>query len=619
MTAANIVEESHRIMKAVKTAVPRVLGAACLVACAAVGWANMPEPPPDVVSSATTMAATHPAPAQAWAQLADQYFDTVYLQFNPTAGTSAGLHAYDARFEDYSRSGIDAQVAALHAFERKIAAFPADGLDQSDQGDRAYLLGTIRSALLTLEVIRPWQRDPDFYSTAIANGAYTIMERDYAPAEVRLAALIARERSMPAALAAARTNLNTPPRVFTAITLEQLPGIIALFKNDVPAAFSGVKDPRLLESFQAANAAVIDALVGYQRWVRSSLAPKSHGDFRIGAAAFSEKLKDDEMVDLPLDRLLEIAYQDLRRNQAAFRETARQLDPRKAPAQVLEELRDDHGPPDQLLRAFQGTFDSLIEFVRTRKIVVIPSDVRPILEETPPFMRATTFASMDTPGAYETGSKAAFFNVTVPEAGWPAARIRESMAAFNVGTIVSTAIHEAYPGHYVQFLYTPRLQSRVRKMLYSNSNVEGWAHYCEQMMLDEGYGHPGWGAKDERESKLIRLGQLTDALLRDARFIVGIKMHTGRMTMDQAVQFFVREGYQSRAVGLVETKRGTSDPTYLYYTLGKLMILKLRADAQEREGAAFSLEKFHSRFLDQGGVPLPIVRKALLGGDSPVL
>ncbi len=579
----------------------------------------MPEPPPDVVTSATSMTAATSTPSAAWERLVDQYFDTVYLPFNPTAGTSAGLHAYDGRFEDHSRAGIDAQVAALHAFEGKIAAFPADGLDETDAGDRAYLLGTIRSALLTLETIRPWQRDPDFYSTAIANGAYTIMERDYAPAEVRLAALIARERNMPAALAAARANLRAPPRVYTKIALEQLPGIIALFKRDVPSAFSEVKDPRLLESFRAANAAVIDALAGYQKWVRTSLAPKSNGDFRIGAAAFGEKLKDDEMVDIPLDRLLEIAYQDLRRNQAAFRETARQLDPHKAPTQVLDELRDDHGPPDQLLHDFQGTFGNLIEFIRTRKIVAIPSDVRPILEDTPPFMRATTFASMDTPGAYETGSHAAYFNVTVPEAGWPPARIRESMAAFNVGTIVSTAIHEAYPGHYVQFLYTPRLRSRVRKMLYSSSNVEGWAHYCEQMMLDEGYGRPGWGAKDERESKLIRLGQLTDALLRDARFIVGIKMHTGRMTMDQAVHFFVREGYQSRAVGVVETKRGTSDPTYLYYTLGKLMILKLRADAQEQEGAAFSLEKFHSRFLDQGGVPLPIVRKALLANDSPVL
>ncbi len=234
-------------------------------------------------------------------------------------------------------------------------------------------------------------------------------------------------------------------------------------------------------------------------------------------------------------------------------------------------------------------------------------------------MRATTFASMDPPGAYETGSHKAYFNVTVPDSNEAPAEVSEKMAAFNTGTIVSTSVHEAYPGHYVQFLFMPQIHSRVRKTLYSSTNVEGWAHYCEQMMLDEGYGQPGWGARDAREAKLLRLGQLDDALLRDARFIVGIEMHTGKMTMDQAITFFHDEGYQTRATGQVETKRGTGDPTYLYYTLGKLMILKLRGDVQKQQGKKFSLEKFHDEFLRQGGVPLPIVRRAMLGNDSPAL
>jgi uncharacterized protein (DUF885 family) len=194
------------------------------------------------------------------------------------------------------------------------------------------------------------------------------------------------------------------------------------------------------------------------------------------------------------------------------------------------------------------------------------------------------------------------------------------MSEFNVGTIVSTSVHEAYPGHYVQFLWVNNTKlSKVRKIVTANSNVEGWAHYCEQMMLDQGYGQPGAGAKDMREANLIRLGQLQDALLRDARFVVGIKMHTGQMTFDQAVDFFVSDGYQSRSVGTVETKRGTSDATYLYYTLGKLQIMKLRADLQQKEGATFSLQQFHDDFMKQGGAPIKIVRKALLGDDSPTL
>jgi len=193
------------------------------------------------------------------------------------------------------------------------------------------------------------------------------------------------------------------------------------------------------------------------------------------------------------------------------------------------------------------------------------------------------------------------------------------MHSFNVGTVISTAVHEAYPGHYVQFLWVPQAPSRVRKLLGANSNAEGWAHYCEQMMLDEGYGQPGQGAKDAREAKFLRLGQLQDALLRNARFIAGIEMHTGSMTFDQAVDFFQKEGYQSKETALVETRRGTSDPTYLYYTLGKLEILKLRNDLKQKQGNAFSLQEFHDNFLRQGWPPIKIVREALLGDESPTL
>jgi uncharacterized protein (DUF885 family) len=324
-------------------------------------------------------------------------------------------------------------------------------------------------------------------------------------------------------------------------------------------------------------------------------------------------------VDLPLDKLLEIAWADIHRNQEHFKEVAKELEPNKDPRQVLEQLGSDHPAPDQLLYSFRATFDSVIGFIRDHHIVTIPSDVRPTVEETPPFMRATTFASMDTPGPYEKHATEAYFNVTLPDPKMTPAEVEGYMHSFNVGTIISTAVHEAYPGHYVQFLWVPQAPSRVRKLLGANTNVEGWAHYCEQMMLDAGYGQPGAGAKDERESKLLRLGQLQDALLRDARFIVGIELHTGKMTFDEAVAFFQKEGYQSKETAMVETKRGTGDPTYLYYTLGKLEIMKLREDLEKKEGAAFSLEKFHDEFLKQGFPPIKIVREAMLGDSSPTL
>jgi len=556
---------------------------------------------------------------QKFAAESDAYFDEFYFPSQPTQGTLAGYHQYDAKLEDPSRKSIDAQIAALHDFEKRISAIPAASLALTTRGDRELVLSNIRTTLLTLETVRPWEKNPDNYSGSISNAAFSLMERKFAPPEERLRSLIAREKLMPKSLVAARENLKNPPRIYTEIAIEQLPGIVSFFQHDVPLAFADVKDAGLNAEFAAANGAVIAALTDYQNWLKTDLLPKSNGDFRIGAETFSKKLAYDEMVDTPLDKLLEIGTADLNKNKAEFNRIARELEPDKDPRAVLEELGQNHPAPDQLLQSFRDTFTGLIGFIQSHHIVTIPSEVRPILEETPPFMRATTFASMDTPGPFEKHATEAYFNVTLPDPSMTPAEVEGYMHAFNVGTVISTAVHEAYPGHYVQFLWTPRAPSRVRKLLGANSNAEGWAHYCEQMMLDEGYGQPGTGAKTEREAKFLRLGQLQDALLRDARFVVGIKMHTGQMSFDEAVSFFEREGYQSHETGVVEAKRGTSDPTYLYYTLGKLEIMKLRADMRKKQGAAFSLQQFHDAFLAQGFPPIQIVRQTMLGDDSPAL
>lgn len=563
-------------------------------------------------------AATNTAKQQ-FQKISDEYFDQLYFPSQPTAGTLAGYHQYDTQLEDYSRKSIDTQIVALKSFETRVAAIPPADLDQTTQGDRDLVLSSIRSTLLTLETIRPWEKNPDIYSSGITNSAFTIMERKFASPDDRLRSLIAREKLMPSRLEQARANLKNPPHIYTEIALEQLPGSISFFEHDVPLAFADAKDAAVKAEFEKTNTAVIAALKSYQEWLKTDLVPRSNGDFRIGAETFSKKLQYDEMVDLPLDKLLEIGWANLHKNQQHFNELAKELEPDKEPSAVLLELGADHPAPDQLLNSFRATFNGLVDFIRQHRIVTIPSDVRPILEETPPFMRATTFASMDTPGPFEKHATEAYFNVTLPDAKMTPAEVEGYMHSFNVGTIISTAVHEAYPGHYVQFLWVPEAPSRVRKLLGANSNAEGWAHYCEQMMLDEGYGQPGAGAKNEREAKFLRLGQLQDALLRNARFIVGIEMHTGKMTFDEAVEFFQKEGYQSKETATVETKRGTSDPTYLYYTLGKLEILKLRDDLKKKQGAAFSLEQFHNDFLRQGFPPIKIVREAMLGDNSPAL
>jgi len=557
---------------------------------------------------------------QTFGYLTQQYFEQVYFKYSPTAGTSAGLHQYDMQLEDYSAANVQRQIAALHEWEKKISAIDPSELDAEPAADRDILLNSIRGTLLELDVVRGWEKNPDSYSSGVTNSIFVLMERPYAPANVRLRAVVARERLIPQVFVEARKNLKDPPRIYTEIALEQIDDLVSFFQTDVPSAFADATDAQAKAEFARSNAAVIAALQSYGAWMKSDLLPRSNGDFRYGADTFRKALAYNEMVDIPLDRLLQIGYADLHKNQAEFARVAKEIDPSKTPQQELAELATMHPPPDQLLATFHNTFDSLVGFIRERHIITLPSDVQPTLEETPPFMRATTQASMDPPGPFETHSTKAYFNVTLPEKDWSAERVAEHMAAFNVGTIVSTSVHEAYPGHYVQFLFTPQFPSTIRKLLGANTNIEGWAHYCEQMMLDEGYATTT--AKTEREAKLIRLGQLQDALLRDARFIVCIRMHTGvggALSIDQAEQFFVSEGYQSRAIATMETKRGTSDALYLYYTLGKLEILKLRSDMQAKEGAAFNLQQFHDEFMHQGFAPIKVIRKAMLHDDSPVL
>ena len=491
--------------------------------------------------------------------------------------------------------------------------------------DRQILLNSIGSNLLTLEVIRPWEKNPDSYSSGITNSAFVLMERPFAPANDRLRALVEREKLMPQVLLDARTNLKNPPKSTPRSPSNRSTASSASSRPTSPRPFRTPPIPTSKPSSPQTNAAVIAALQSYGAWMKSDLLPRSNGDYKLGTDTFAKKLSYDEMVDIPLPRLLEIAYADLHKNQAEFARIAKEVDPTKTPQQVLAELAAIHPAPDQLLGSFHNTFDDLISFIRTHHIITIPSDVQPTLEETPPFMRATTQASMDPPGPFETHSKKAYFNVTLPEKDWTPEHVAEHMAAFNVGTVVSTSVHEAYPGHYVQFLWQDQFPSKIRKVIGANTNIEGWAHYCEQMMLDQGYAAAPPNATPEqiRQARLIRLGQLQDALLRDARFVVAIELHTntatGPWTIDQAVDFFVNQGYQSRSVGLMETKRGTSDATYLYYTLGKLEIMKLREDLKKKEGPAFNLQQFHDDFMRQGFAPIKVIRKAMLHDDSPVL
>ena len=554
-----------------------------------------------------------PAPAPgsgdaAFASLATNFLDDHY-QRHPSHATDLGIHRYDDQLEDRSQAAVKGESDALRSFRAKLTAVDPTTLTPASALDREQLLHAADESLLELETIRMWTKDPDSYSSGVTNAAYVIMKRSYAPEDVRLKALIAREVKMPAVLQEARVNLDHAVPIYTQIAIEQIDGNISFFTKDVPAAFAGVTDKALLADFKQANDGVIAALRTYKTFL-NDLLPKAKDGFAYGADIYARALSAQEAVDLPLDRLLQIAEADRQKNEDAFKAAARLVDPTRPAEAVLASLQLDHPPADKLLQATQDTLDAIRQFITDHHIVTIPPSDPAQVKETPPFMRSTTSASMDTPGPFEAAKLRAFYNMTLPDPRWPRTQQDAFMRQWYYAMMSNVSVHEVYPGHYVQFLYASAFPSDVRRVFGANTNSEGWAHYCEQMMLDEGF-HAG-------EPK-YRLAQAQDALLRDVRFIAGIRMHTQGMTVEEATALFETQGHQPHPVAESEAKRGTADALYGYYTIGKLMILKLRDDYKAKMGADYSLQKFHDAFIALGPLPLPLVRKAMLGAAGSAL
>jgi uncharacterized protein (DUF885 family) len=539
----------------------------------------------------------------AFRRLAGEVLEFYYKQ-DPSTATYLGIHKYDDLIADYSSASVKADVQAIKAFRGKLDAVDTQALSSEAQLDLVQTKNTLDGMLLRNEVIRPLTKDPDIYSSGITNDAYVMISRTFAPPEQRLKSLTARMKLMPGALAEARKNLDNPPRVYTEIAIDQVDGNRDFFAEDVPAAFEGVKDPAVLAGFNAAKDAVIAALEDYKSWLQDDLLNRSNGSFAYGADTYEKVLAADEMITTPLPDLLSAAEADLKSNQQAFTEAARRVDPTKTPPEVLADVAKDFPPPSELLAVTQSGLDSLARFVRDKQIIDIPQAPPAKVVETPPFMRATTSAAMDTPGPFEKVATEAYFMMTLPDPTSSKEEQDDFMSQWYRPSISNVSVHEVWPGHYVQFLFAKDYPSDVRKVFATSSNFEGWAHYCEQMVLDEGLH-----ADDPR----YRLAEVQDALLRDVRFIVGIKMHTQGMTVEQAQNMFVEQAYQPEPVAESEAKRGTSDATYGYYTMGKLMIMKLREDYKAKMGQKYSLKDFHDNFIKLGPLPLPLIRKAMLG------
>jgi uncharacterized protein (DUF885 family) len=556
-------------------------------------------------STSDTTAAASPA----FSKFVDTYFDSTFA-YAPSQGTAAGFHQYDDKIEDLSAASVTRREATLKMLQGQLDSLKAKPMSPNDSIDAAMIDGAIKSELQDIEVIGSWKKNPMNYVGAPGNAVDLLMKRNFAPPAERLKSVTARLKGVPAMIAAMKANVQNPPKEFTDLAVRIASGSVGFFKGDVAtwAKDAAATDTASFAAFKVANDSAAAALDDAAKWLQTDLLPKSKGSFAIGEKAFADKLMYDEMVDIPLDRLLALGEANLKKDHDAFVATAQQVAPGKTPAQAMATLEADHPSADSLISSANETVQGIRQFLVDHQVVDIPSEVMPKVTETPPYARSGSFASMDSPGAYETKATEAFYYVTPPEKNWDKQHIEQHLRLYNRSVMNLITIHEVFPGHFLQFLYSKQFPTKTRKLLYSSSNVEGWAHYSEQMMIEEGYGNG---------DPKIHLAQLSEALLRDCRWVVGMREHTKGLSVDDgAKSYFTSQCFQQPANAYEEARRGAYNPTYLYYTLGKLEIYKLRNDYQKIMGTAYHLSAFHDAFVKQGGVPIKLIRKILIPGDT---
>jgi uncharacterized protein (DUF885 family) len=545
-----------------------------------------------------------PASSASFSKFVDDYFDARFA-YLPSQGTDVGFHQYDTKLEDRSRRRIESRIVELRTFLARLQAMDHSKLSFDDAIDAEALEGQIRGHLLDLDTIRTWERNPMGYAGLPGNAADDLIKRNFAPPAERLRSLVARLKLMPPVYEAAKANLVSPPKEFTDLAIRMSKGSVGYFSGTVAswAKEAAGADAALKKEFDDANGRVVAATRDFSTWLEKDLLRRSKGSYAIGAENFLAKMKYDEGVDIPLAGLLAKGEAQLAKDYTAFVDTAKKIDPSKTPAEVMKSLSDAHPTPETLIPTVARSVEDARRYLVEMDLVKIPSEVRPRVIETPPFARSGSFASMDTPGAYETKATEAFYYVTPVEAEWDAKHKEEHLRLYNPYVVSIIDVHEVWPGHYLQFLYAPRFPTKTRKLVFCGTNAEGWAHYSEQMMVDEGFG--GGDPK-------YRLAQLQEALLRDCRYVVGIQLHTKGMSVEDGAKIFVEKGFQEPANAYEEARRGAYNPTYLYYTLGKLQIQELRDEYRAKKNA--SLKQFHDAFVAQGGLPISLVRRILFRG-----
>ena len=546
--------------------------------------------------------------AEPLARLVDEYI--AYLnETYPTAAAFDGVHLHDDLLDDFSRAAVDSQLREVGGWGRRLDGINPATLTGEEKLERRMLGQSIKARLFGLEELRPWQRSPLLYAETLANSLASQVLFAHAPLAERARRVVSKLRQVPRLLSDAQQNVTDPPGLFVKVGTESFEGVLTFVERDLPKAFRDLEDMHLLGDLADASTVAVDALREYIAYLRETLAPRSRASFRLGPERFAEKLRVEEGIDIPIDRLLQIVVRELQATQEEFRELAAGLD--GDPVAAWRKIKTRHPSADDLLSVVEGQLGDLGAFTQRQRIVTVPEHDALVVAQTPDFYR-WTFASMWCAGPFEQEKLPAYYYITNADPAWSPERQEQHLHHFSYATLWSISIHEAIPGHFLHFEHLRRVEVPLRKSVHFTpvSFVEGWAHYCEQMMLDEGF---------ERNNAEIRLGQLAEALVRLARAVVGIRLHTEDLSVEQGVRFFREEAFLEDSSARREAERGTFDPSYVLYALGKRMLLKLRADVEAAEGDAFSLLGFHDRLLGQGNLPIWMHRELMLGASGPLL
>jgi len=542
------------------------------------------------------------------------HFVDDYLQYlqetRPTCAALDGVHSHDDLLEDLSRQAIDADLRALSGFGRRLADIDPSGLTETERAEHPVLKDHIQARMFELEDVRGWERNPHIYADTIASSLATQALFSFAPATERARRVLSKLRQVPRLVQAARDNVKDPPGIFVKVGIETFNGALRFIEHDLPRAFREVDDLHLLGDLADASTEAATAIRTYVEVLETEIGPKARASFRLGRDRFERKLRLEEGLGLGVDRLLAIGERELAATIDAFRSAASKLNGGD-PAAAWAKAKSKHPEPGNLIRAAQEQLGELQTFLEKQKLLTLPPSEPVVVAPTPDFFRWSS-ASMWTPGPFETKPTRAYYYLTDVERGWSAERQAEHLRDFNFGTLWCISIHEVYPGHFVQYQHLRQVESKARKSIFfaPASYIEGWAHYCEQMMVDAGFG---------RKDPLVRLGQLQEALVRLVRFVISIRLHAEDLSVEQGVRMFREMAFLEEANARREAERGAFDPTYLVYSVGKLMLQKLRQDVEAKEGDKFSLRNFHDSLLKQGAAPFTLHRRLMLGDTGSVL